>query len=401
MRFRIGRTLPPAAAPIRFTDILSGIAGLVHGSKAVTRFEAELREHFQVRHCVAVSSGKAALVLILQALHDLSPDRDEVLIPAYTCYSVPSAIVRAGLRVRLCDVSRETLDFDYGRLARELENPRILAAVPTHLFGLPADVGRLRDMVRGRGIFVVEDAAQAMGAEWNGRKLGTQGDAGLFSMGRGKAFASVEGGILLADDDRIGRAIGSRLSTIEEYGGLEKVKLLVYALVLAALIHPRLFWLPKSLPFLKLGETIFDTSFPIRRFSPFQAGLAGRWKERSASFRKARAENVESLAGGGVPAVGVTGGRAPDLIRYPVLLPDKAAKQALLRKSGELGLGIADGYPDSIDGIGELGFRAQGEVFPAAQDLAERLVTLPVHPLVNERDIGKIANLLKSMMGRG
>jgi dTDP-4-amino-4,6-dideoxygalactose transaminase len=401
MAFRIGRTLPPAAAPIRFTDILSGIAGLVHGNKEVTRFEQELKEHFLVRHCFAVSSGKAALVLILQALHELSPDRDEVLIPAYTCYSVPSAIVRAGLRVRLCDVSRETLDFDYGRLAEEIDNPRLLAVVPTHLFGLPSDVAMVRDTVRGRGIFVIEDAAQAMGADWNGRKLGTQGDIGLFSMGRGKAFATVEGGVLLTDDDRIGRAIGTRLSAIEEYGGLEKVKLLVYALVLAALIHPLLFWLPKSLPFLKLGETLFDTSFPLRKLSAFQAGLAGNWKERSGSFRKARAENVEKLAGCGVPAVGVTGERAPDLIRYPILLPDKVAKQALLRKSGVMGLGIADGYPDSIDGIGELGFRAQGKVFPAAQEIAERLVTLPVHPFVNGRDMGKIVKLLKSMIGRG
>jgi len=401
MKFRIGRTLPPAAAPIRFTDILSGVAGLVHGSKEVKRFEAELKEHFQVRHCVAVSSGKAALVLILQALHDLSPDRDEVLIPAYTCYSVPSAIVRAGLRVRLCDVSRETLDFDYGRLAEEIDNPRLLSVVPTHLFGLPSDVVRVRDMVRGRGIFVIEDAAQAMGAQWNGRKLGTQGDAGLFSMGRGKAFATVEGGILLTDDDRIGGAIGNRLSPIEEYGRLEKLKLLVYALVLAALIHPLLFWLPKSLPFLKLGETLFDPSFPLRRLSEFQAGLGRKWKERSASFRRARAKNVEKLAGSGVLAVGLKGERMPDLIRYPILLPDKVAKQALLGKSGELGLGIADGYPDSIDGIGELGFRAQGEVFPAAQEIAERLVTLPVHPFVNERDMGKIVKLLQSMMGRG
>jgi len=401
MKFRIGRTLSPAAAPLGFMDVVPGVAGLFRGTKSVTRFEQELKEHFQVRHCFAVSSGKAALVLILQALHDLSPDRDEVLIPAYTCYSVPSAIVKAGLRVRLCDVSRETLDFDYGRLAEEIDNPRLLAVVPNHLFGLPSDVARVRDMVRGRGIFVIEDAAQAMGAQWNGRKLGTQGDAGLFSMGRGKAFATVEGGILLTDDDRIGRAIGNRLSTFEEYGGLEKIKLLVYALVLAALIHPSWFWLPKSLPFLKLGETLFDTSFPLRKLSAFQSGLARSWKERSAAFRKARAKNVEKLAGCGVPAVGVTGERAPDLIRYPILLPDKVAKQALLRKSGEMGLGIADGYPDSIDGIVELGFRAQGKVFPAAQEIVERLLTLPVHPFVNERDIGKIVKLLKSIMGRG
>src|SRR6185369_941791 len=98
MAIHIGRTLSPAAAPLHFRDIVSGVVGLFGGVKAVNRFEDELKEFYHVRHSFAVSSGKAALVLILQALKELSTDRDEVLIPAYTCYSVPSAIVRAGLR---------------------------------------------------------------------------------------------------------------------------------------------------------------------------------------------------------------------------------------------------------------------------------------------------------------
>ena len=108
----IGRTLPPAASPIYPRDILSGIKRGFSGKKELNRFESELKEYFGVKHCFLVSSGKAALTLILQALKDMHPERNEVLIPAFTCYSVPSAIVRAGLKVRLCDIKPDTIDFD-------------------------------------------------------------------------------------------------------------------------------------------------------------------------------------------------------------------------------------------------------------------------------------------------
>lgn len=401
MAFRIGRTLSPAAAPISIKDILAGVVGLLHGNKEVTRFEEQLKDYYEVDHCFTVSSGKAALTLTLQALHDLSPERDEVLIPAYTCYSVPSAIVRAGLRVRLCDVSKATLDFDYERLEEELDNPRLLAVVPTHLFGIPAHVERVKEMVRERGICVVEDAAQAMGAEWKGRKLGTAGDVGLFSLGRGKAFSTVEGGVILTDDAGIGRAIGKRLSSLEEYGSLEKLRLFVYALALVALTHPLLYWFPKSLPFLKLGETCFDPDFPVRKLSAFQAGLAKGWQKRIAALREIRANNAAKLSGYGVLLMGVPGDGLPDLIRFPFLCRNAEGKRRILETSWKKGLGIADGYPDSIDGISALVIRTDGKGYPAAKEIAERLVTLPVHPFVKESDIQEIVRQLESVMGRG
>ncbi|PYX54276.1 MAG: aminotransferase DegT, partial [Acidobacteria bacterium] len=89
---RIGRTLPPAATPIDVGAIASGLCGLFRGQQELDRFELELKEYFGVRHCFLVSSGKAALTLILHALKELSPDRDEVLLPAFTCFSVPSSV---------------------------------------------------------------------------------------------------------------------------------------------------------------------------------------------------------------------------------------------------------------------------------------------------------------------
>lgn len=396
MKVRIGRTLPPATAPLQFKNILSGVIGLLGGVKRVKRLEEELKEFYGVRHCFAVSSGKAALVLVLQALNELLPERDEVLIPAYTCYSVPSAIVRAGLKVRLCDMATGSLDFDFDRLEEQLDNPRLLCVMPTHLFGLPADVERVRKLVNHRGIFVVEDAAQAMGGEWNCKKLGTLGDVGLFSMGRGKAFSTVEGGIILTDNDLIGRAIEKRLAAVAEYGAFDCLKLCLYAVAMAILIHPLIYWLPKSLPFLKLGETHFDPSFPIRRLSSFQAGMAKGWQTKIDELKEMRSKNARKIAGCGITLLAAPRGVIPDLIRFPVLVTDADTKKKILQKSERMGLGIADGYPDSINGIDELGSLFDGNRFPGARDIADRIVCLPVHPFVNETDIQKIVNLLVS-----
>ncbi|MBV5339627.1 MAG: DegT/DnrJ/EryC1/StrS family aminotransferase [Deltaproteobacteria bacterium] len=395
MAKRIGRTLPPAASPFHLKDIVSGIAGIFEGEGIVERFENELKSFFKVRYCFAVSSGKAALVLILHALHEICPERDEVLIPAYTCYSVPSAIVKAGLKIRLCEMAPGTLDFDFDRIAEELKNPRLLCVVPTHLFGMPADVERLKALICRGDIFVLEDAAQAMGGVWNGNKMGTQGDVGLFSMGRGKAFSTVEGGIILTDNDQIGQILEKRLFAIKGYGDLDSLKLFLNAIALSILIYPEIYWLPKLLPFLKLGETHFNPSFPIRRLSSFQAGMARKWSTAINKFKAARLLNVNKIARYGIKFPGVYRGSMPDLIRFPVLVADTETKKKILKKSEMMGLGISGGYPHSIDGINELRNLLGANKFPVAKDLAERIVTLPVHPYVNNDDLGNIMHLFQ------
>ncbi|MDD2580664.1 MAG: DegT/DnrJ/EryC1/StrS family aminotransferase [Desulfuromonadaceae bacterium] len=395
MVMRIGRTLPPAAAPLRFRDIAAGVSVIFEGEAAVRRLEDELKSFYRVRYCFAVSSGKAALALILQALHQIHPEKDEVLIPAYTCYSVPAAIIKAGFKVRLCDMAPGTLDFDFNSIVEKLENPRLLCVIPTHLFGMPADVERLNRLVSPRDIFVLEDAAQAMGGGWNGKKIGTLGDVGLFSMGRGKAFSTVEGGIILTDNDMVGRELEKQLATIGREGAMDTLRLFLNAVALSILIHPRIYWLPKSLPFLRLGETHFNPSFPIRRLSPFQAGIAKNWEARINKLKAARSVNANNIASYGMMPAGAFGGTMPDLTRYPVLAADKDTKKAILRKSERMGLGISDGYPDSIDGIHELQGLLGGNTFPVAKDIAERIVTLPVHPYVGEVDVKNIMHVFQ------
>ena len=131
---RIGRTIPPAAAPIYVRDIISGLTGLIRGQNELNRFKSELKDYFSAKHCFLLSSGKAALTIILQALHDANPDKEEVLIPAFICYSVPSAIVRAGLKVKLCDSDPETLDFNFDQLEKIISHSKLAIQNSKFLF---------------------------------------------------------------------------------------------------------------------------------------------------------------------------------------------------------------------------------------------------------------------------
>lgn len=427
---RIGRTLPPAAAPIGFRDIVSGIRGIVHGYE-LERFRSELKEHFGVKHVFLVSSGKAALTLILLALKDLFPSRNEVLIPAFTCYSVPSSIVRADLKIRLCDLNPDGLDFDFAQLAAMLSEAspsrettaslyrsvtdapeealdatdgsrdstkRLLAVIPTHLFGFPADVSRLQRLIRDAGITVVEDAAQAMGEMWEGRKLGTLADVSFFSLGRGKAFSTVEGGIILTYRDDIAEKLERHVAGLPSYGLWELLNLILKAGVLTFFLHPLLFWIPRSIPFLKLGETLFEPHFPLFRMSSFQAGLARDWPERLQKLREARKKNVKRwiavLEARGIHRLHFECSNLYGLIRFPVRVSDVKIRDSLLRKSAERGSGITPVYPDSINRIAQLKVQMGHNKFPVAESCARELITLPTHYFLTEKDVTEVSRLL-------
>ncbi len=432
----IGRTLPPAATPIGITEIVSGVCGIFHGQKELERFQSELKEHFGVKHCFLVSSGKAAFALALLALKELFPGRDDVLIPAFTCFSVPSSVVRAGLRIRLCDLHPESLDFDFAQLSAllsEASRPRqadaclagsvtslpgessgaandsgdsvkrLLAVVPTHLFGFPSDVPRLRKLIQDPGVTIVEDAAQAMGETMENRKLGTLGDVSFFSLGRGKAFSVVEGGIILTNRDDLAEGLKDLIGRLPCYGVVPLLNLIFKAAALMIFIHPRLYWVPRNLPFLKLGETLFEPHFPILKMSSFQAGLARNWRGKLGKLRDARKKKADRwiaiLEASRNHGSYVLAGESPGLLRFPIRLSDKKNRESLLRESARKGMGIMPVYPTSINAIPELRGKIEGGAFPVAESCASELVTLPTHGFLTEDDITELSRLISRALG--
>jgi perosamine synthetase len=386
---RVQRTIPPTAPPIKVNDLLHGAAGIFFGKGYASRLESEIKEHFDVRHVFFVSSGKAALALILVALKSLS-DKTQVVIPAYTCFSVPSAIVKAGLEITLCDVDPVSFDFDYNSLGAVMTS-KTLCVVPNHLFGIPSDMDRIIDLCKDRGAFVVEDAAQAMGGRYKEKMIGTIGDVGFFSLGRGKNITCGSGGVIVTNSDTIANAIAGGYAELREPGIATVLKNFFQLLFMSAFIRPSLYWFPAGLPFLGLGETIFHKDFPIQKLSKRKAGLLRHWWDRLTQYNQIRTEaatylsdrlRVKTLCQGAVP-----------YLRLPVLVESPEARSRVYSLSRKKGLGISTMYPTPINEIEEIKEAFNGKDFPSAKMIAERLLTIPTHHLVSEKDKESICEL--------
>jgi dTDP-4-amino-4,6-dideoxygalactose transaminase len=376
---------------------MHGLAGMFVAGRKIRQLEAEIRDYFGVRHVFCLSSGKAALTLILVALKHLSPRR-QVLIPAYTCFSVPSAIVKAGLNVLLCDVNPMSLDFNFDDLEQTVDE-KVLCVVPTHLLGLPSDVDRVKTVCKGKGVFVIEDVAQAMGVKHNGRLLGSQGDVGFLSLGRGKNITCGSGGIILTDSDAIAQAIQAEYAKIKEAPLTEVVINWCHALAMGTLINPWLYWLPAGLPFLKLGETKFFRDFPIHRMDGVRARLLSGWKRRLNESNRSRWIHVQEFLSR--PSFGYVVKspvcQEPVYLRLPVLLPSKQAKEGVCALSKQYGLGISPLYPTAIQDIPDLRGRLRDKELPGAAMVADRLVTVPIHHLVGQKDYDKLHDALENL----
>jgi dTDP-4-amino-4,6-dideoxygalactose transaminase len=172
---------------------------LVQGER-VAAFERAASAYLGVDHAVAVSSGTAALHVALLAL-SIGPG-DEVIVPDFTFPATANVVELVGATVVLVDVDPVTFNLDLEHVERAISD-RTRAVVPVHEFGCPVDIGALEARVRPRGIKIVEDAACALGAAWNGRKVGTWGDAACFSLHPRKAVTTGEGGIVVARTARI------------------------------------------------------------------------------------------------------------------------------------------------------------------------------------------------------
>jgi len=170
--------------------------GRPSGKGRVEEFEERLAEHLGVEHALAVNSGTSALIAALVAA-GIGPG-DEVIVPAYTFVATPAAVIAAKAIPVIAEVD-DSLTLDPDDFEHKItEHTR--AVIPVHMRGAPSDMRRIMEIARRYGLKVIEDSAQAVGASYKGKRLGTFGDAGCFSLQMSKVITSGEGGAMITND---------------------------------------------------------------------------------------------------------------------------------------------------------------------------------------------------------
>ena len=344
-------------------------------------------------------SGKSALYLLLRAIGEIFPERREVVVPDYTCWSVPSAVVKAGLKVRPVDIELGSLGIDPKSLIEVLDS-KCLAVVVTHLFGIPGRIDQVEAICRENGVILIDDAAQSLGATLNGRPLGSFGDAGVLSFGRGKCMTTVSGGAAVIRDKTLmqtaKRLYSSEFPDTSATEFADKVYLAAYK----SFFHRYIYWIPDRLPFLKLGETVYDPGFKVAKMAENRAGrgetMLRRIDEISLARKKRADEYMKALVEvNGIELPCCPANAEPVFLRLPIVLRNGNMRPYILRKGHKLGISAM--YPGTVSSIEGLRPHLADDLTerPLAGKVSGALVTLPTHYGVGHADIRDITNILR------
>ncbi len=390
--------LPPTAGlPLLFKDLLSGRAG---------DFSQQLAAFLDVPEVGVECSGTASLIVILETLRRRS-GRTRVVVPAYTCPLVVFAVAHCGLEVQVCDVRLRSFELDPGTLAK-LCDEGTLAIIPTHLGGRVADLDPVVRVARHCGAYVIEDAAQALGARRQGKSLGLVGDAGFFSLAAGKGLTLFEGGLWLAADAGLRAELKNTSQEIVPrklgWEALRCLELLGYALAYRPHGLPYVYGralrraLRQNDPVAAVGD-YFSPDIPVHRVSPWRQAVGCRALLRLPAFQRElagrAAQRLPRLAG--IPGVEVLSdppGVSGTWPVFVVLLPSEAIRDRVLGELWGAGVGVARMFAFALPDYAYLQPWVGHGVAPNAREFAACSLTITNSPWLDDAQFDQILGVL-------
>ncbi|MHB8142665.1 MAG: DegT/DnrJ/EryC1/StrS family aminotransferase [Thermoleophilia bacterium] len=333
----------------------------------VEKFEREMAAYCGTAHAVGVASGSDALYLSLRAL-DIGPG-DEVITTPFSFIATAECIAQAGAQPVFADIDPATFNISPDAVADAITE-RTRAIIPVHLFGLPADMKKLSAIAARRGLAVIEDTAQALGAVTGGRKAGSISDAGALSFFPSKNLGCLgDGGMVLTASDET----AARLRSLRAHGSTRKY----HSEELG--INSRLDALQAALLRVKLAR--------------LDEWNALRW--RNAQLYDSLLAGVETVR---PPGAGDGSSGSHVYHQYTVRL---RKRDAVKQRLDEMGIGNAVYYPLPLHlqpAFAGLGYRP-GD-FPAAEAACREVLSLPVGPELDPDQVQRVAAAVIQAAGR-
>ncbi|NOZ01697.1 MAG: hypothetical protein GXP54_07390 [Deltaproteobacteria bacterium] len=384
--------------------------------ETVARFEESFGRYQDSSFSIAVSSGKVALALILDGLG--ARRGDGIVMASYNVPEVISVVAGLGLRPRLADIDPDTLNIDPDEVLR-VADKRTRFLLITHLYGHPADIDRLVAAADSKGLTVIEDCAQGLGATWRGRRVGTFGRASMFSFGMMKNLNTIQGGMVCTDDE----ALATRVRRMVVKAGFMRRAPLLKGLASSIGLRVATSRAPFSLglfPIIRVAEGLtpallhqatkmrpaafetgnLDIRPMISGMNGIQAamGLAGLPRVDVANAM--RAHNAVRLASrlDGLPGVRCQmplDAAGQSWLNFVIRVRNRLAlKRSLLREGIDTTMGFlmaCNRMPSMIEDAGRC---------PVSEELEDTNLYLPIWPELDDRDIDHVADSVIKAMDR-
>ncbi len=358
------RDFIPIARPIIGEEEIEAVgqvlrSGMLTQGEVVRQFEEQFAEYLGAKNSIAVGNGTIALDLALKAL-DLQPG-DEVISPAFTFIATANCVLYQGAKPVFADVDARTFNIDPEDLKEKI-TPRTRAVVGVHLYGQPFDLQAMQQICDDHHLTLIEDCAQAHGAEYNGRKVGSFG-IGCFSFYPTKNMTTGEGGMITINDD----ALAARLRLLRNHGDTGKYNHVMLG------YNYRMMNLQAAIGLVQLKRLEEFTAKRIGNAGILNRGI--RIKGLTTPFQAADVRHVYH--------------------QYVVKVEDDfpVSRERLMEHLQARGIGSAVHYPKAVYEqplYRDLGYA--GQICPVAEDVSRRVLSLPVHPSLHPDDLEYIAD---------
>lgn len=356
---------------------------------AVTEFENAFAAYIGVKHAIALNSGTDALLIALRVL-GVGPG-DEVITSPFTFFATVEPILHLGAVPVFADVDPDTFNIDPVDLERRITK-KTKVILPVHIFGQPAQMDSIMEIAARHGLKVLEDACQAVGAEFGGRKVGTIGDISCFSFFPTKNLGAYgDGGMITTDDDRLMTLCRAYLQHGAGKNGAKARQYLDGTPDdLAGAEEPTGLYNPyKYFNYIvgynsrldAMQATILSVKLPyLDRFNFLRAQIAARYTERLKDCEKFKTPKVKENV-------------KPVWHQYSLLCENK---DALMRHLHENHIGCAPFYPLPLHlqkALDFLGYR-EGDL-PVSEMLSKQTVCLPIFPELEDAEIAYVVDTLR------
>jgi dTDP-4-amino-4,6-dideoxygalactose transaminase len=359
-------------------------SGWITTGPRVKRFEQALRDYLGAPHVLALSSATAGLHLALLAL-DLQAG-DEVITTPMTFAATLNTIVLAGGMPVLVDVEPRTYNMDVRRVAAAI-TPRTRAIVPVHFAGLPVDLDPLLALAQQHGLRVIEDAAHAIGTEYQGRRIGAFGDTQVFSFHPNKNMTTGEGGCIATRDARLAERL-----TLLRFHGMDREAWDRFG-------HKGNQHYEILLPGFKYNMMDLQAALGLHQLPALEAFIARRTE---------LARRYQALLGGWpqwtLPGAPAYAHRHAWHLYAPLLEPAAAGMDRDAFMAGMKARNIGTGLHYRAVHLSpyyreRFGWRPGS--FPRAESIAERIVSLPLFPAMRDTDQDRVVAAMDDLFRRG